>query len=561
MQKTSRRAFLRGLGTTAGGLVLVPELAKAAGSARRPNVILIMTDDQGYGDLGCHGNEHIKTPNLDRLHAESVRFDSFYVCPVCSPTRACLMTGRYNYRTGAIDTYLGRSMMHGDEVTVAEMLGAGGYQTAIFGKWHLGDNHPMRAVDQGFHESVVHRGGGLCQPSDWPGNTYFDPILSHNGHDQQYKGYCTDIYTDQAIRFIEARRDRPFFVCLSTNAPHTPLQIGDSYVQPYLDAGIDNETAKVYGMITNIDDNVGRLLTKLKELGLEEDTIVIFLTDNGPQGSRQGVRWNAGLRAAKGSAYEGGIRVPFFVRWPGRLEAGKQVDRIGAHIDVLPTLLEACGVAKPEGVQLDGRSLWPLITGEDVDWPDRTLYFQWHRGDAPEMYRACAARGQRYKLVNGEELYDITNDPGEKHDIAAEHPDVVAEMRAGYEAWFKDVSATRGYAPPRIHIGTPHENPAVLTRQDWRGAEGWGRKDLGYWLVHVASGGNYDVTLTFDALEEAGPVRFKLGDATIESDMPKGATACTFDGVSLPKGNARIDASMPLEGARVGVWQISIRKV
>ena len=248
MQKTSRRAFLRGLGTTAGGLVLVPELAKAAGSARRPNVILIMTDDQGYGDLGCHGNEHIKTPNLDRLHAESVRFDSFYVCPVCSPTRACLMTGRYNYRTGAIDTYLGRSMMHGDEVTVAEMLGAGGYQTAIFGKWHLGDNHPMRAVDQGFHESVVHRGGGLCQPSDWPGNTYFDPILSHNGHDQQYKGYCTDIYTDQAIRFIEARRDRPFFVCLSTNAPHTPLQIGDSYVQPYLDAGIDNETAKVYGV-------------------------------------------------------------------------------------------------------------------------------------------------------------------------------------------------------------------------------------------------------------------------------------------------------------------------
>jgi len=526
-----------------------------------PNVVLILTDDQGYGDIGRHGNDQVRTPHLDRLHDQSVRFEQFYVCPVCSPTRACLMTGRYNYRTGAIDTYVGRSMMHPDEVTLAEMLAGAGYRTGIFGKWHLGDNYPMRAMDQGFQESLVHRGGGLCQPSDWPGNTYFDPILSRNGKDEKSSGYCTDVFTDAAIEFIKANRDRPFFAYLSTNAPHTPLQIGDDYVAPYAKMGLDEDLAKVYGMITNIDDNVGRVVAALDALGIADNTIVIFLTDNGPQGFKKKVRYNAGLRGAKGTVYEGGIRVPCFVRWPARLEAGKTIDRIAAHIDMVPTLLEACAAPVPDGVALDGRNLMPLLNGEATEWADRTIYFQWHRGDEPELYRDCAARDQRYKLVNGKELYDIQNDPGEQHDIAADFPDIVEEMRAGYEDWFADVSATRGYAPPRIHLGTPHENPVTLTRQDWRGTDSWGDKALGYWEVHVARAGPYDVTLRFKALRDAGDAHLTFGERDLAQTLEAGATSCTFRDVALAVGDGRLEAWIPRRDKPAGVFQIDVERL
>lgn len=562
MNVHSRREFLNVAMRMTGMAAMAPRFAVAQTleGKPRPNVVLILTDDQGYGDLGCHGNDTIKTPNLDKLHDESVRFDRFYVSPVCAPTRASLMTGRYNYRTGAIDTYIGRAMMYPDEVTVAELLSAGGYRTGIFGKWHLGDNYPMRAMDQGFQESLVHRGGGLCQPSDWPGNTYFDPILSHNGQDEKSHGYCTDVFTNAAMAFIEANRDWPFFVYLPTNAPHTPLQVDDKYVAPYRALGLDEDLAKVYGMVANVDENVGRLLAKLDALGLADNTIVLFITDNGPQSGKNGVRWNAGMRGAKGTVYEGGIRVPCFVRWPARLEAGKVIDRIAAHIDVMPTLLDACGVAKPEGLQLDGRDLMPLLLGEAADWPDRTLYFQWHRGDVPELYRDCAARGQRYKLVNGKELYDIETDPGEQHDVAAANPEIVAAMRAGYEAWFKDVGGTRGYAPPRIYLGTSHENPTVLTRQDWRGAEGWGPRDLGHWEVHVAREGTFDVTLLFDPLDEPGEIQFRLGNAELKQTLDTGATACMFAGVAFEAGDGRLEASVPREGKRGGVDYVEVRQ-
>src|SRR5438876_8306523 len=273
------------------------------------------------------------------------------------------MTGRYNYRTGVVDTFLGRAMMHGDEVTVAEMLGANGYRTAIFGKWHLGDNHPMRPQDQGFQESLVHRGGGIGQHADPPGNRYFDPVLQHNGRPVKMRGYCSDIFTDEAIRYIGRQGDRPFFVYLAYNCPHEPLQVPDDYYQLYQKMNLAHDqfpkighplpgearqdvTAKVYGMITNIDDNLGRLFAKLDELKLADETIVVFLTDNGPQQ----VRYNSGLLERKGSVHEGGIRVPCFIRWPaGKLEPGRVVDRIAAHIDLTPTLLAACGVPKPAG--------------------------------------------------------------------------------------------------------------------------------------------------------------------------------------------------------------------
>ncbi|MCY4121082.1 MAG: arylsulfatase, partial [Acidobacteria bacterium] len=278
----------------------------------RPNIVLIITDDQGWAQLGSHGDPVLQTPHLDRLAAESVEMTRFYVSPVCAPTRAALLTGRYNYRTGVVDTYIGRAMMEPGEITIAEMLRDAGYRTGIFGKWHLGDNYPLRSTDQGFDESVVHRGGGIGQPSDPPaGSDYFDPILFHNGEQKRYRGYVTDILVDEAIRWIGDGGDRPFFAYVPTNAPHSPYLVPDSYRQPYSAQGLSDRDARIYGMITNIDDNAGRLLAHLEERDLSGDTIVIFMTDNGPTTRL----YHAGLRAQKGSVYENGIRVPFFARW------------------------------------------------------------------------------------------------------------------------------------------------------------------------------------------------------------------------------------------------------
>lgn len=497
MKTQSRREFLA---TTAVGSVSVSSLfllsacTKLKTKAERPpNIVLIVTDDQGFGDLGCHGNDKIKTPNLDRLCSEGVELTQFHVSPVCSPTRASLMTGRYNYRTGVVDTYLGRSMMYPDEVTLAELLKASGYQTGIFGKWHLGDTYPLRPNEQGFHESLVHEGGGLAQPSGPEGNSYFNPILQHNGKSEKYEGYCSDIFTTTAIQFIENNKAQSFFAYLAFNAPHEPLQIEQKYVEPYKAMGLDDTTAGVYGMVTNLDENVGRLLEKLTTLNLNENTIVVFMTDNGPQHNR----YNCGMRDRKGSVYEGGIRVPCFIRWQGTLKGGLKVDRLSAHIDILPTLLEICGVSKPSGLSLDGQSLFPLLSGRRIDWQDRTLFFQWHRGDEPVLYKNCAARSQQYKLVNGKELYDLGVDPGEQNDIAAQNPGVVEKMCKDYESWFRDVSSTRGYKPPRIQLGTQFQNPVVLTRQDWRGANNWSDADVGYWEVFVTQTGSYTITLRF----------------------------------------------------------------
>jgi arylsulfatase A-like enzyme len=565
----SRRDFLR---TVAGAAAAAPlagcVLSREAGAVgRSPNVLLIMTDDQGWGDLGCHGNEKIRTPNLDRLAAESVEMTRFYVEPVCAPTRACLMTGRYKYRTGVTDTYLGRAMMHTDEVTVAEGLGRAGYATGIFGKWHLGDNYPLRPIDQGFQTGVWHLGGGMSQPADPPESSgYFDAIYQVDGREERIDGYCTDVFAQACLAFIEKHRDRPFFAYLPTNAPHTPLQVPDKYWKPYQEAGLDETTAKVYGMVENIDENVGRILRRLDELGLAERTIVIFLTDNGPQ---QRDRYKGGLRAGKGTVYEAGIRVPFFVRWPERLRGGRTVDTIAAHIDVMPTLLAACGAAPPKDRKIDGRSLLPLWTGEAGAWPDRTLFLQWHRGDVPQMYRDAAAVGQRWKLVmhlkGGEprlELYDLVADPGEKQDVADGHPDVVKRLRAAYEGWFKDVSATRGYEPPRIHLGTEHENPVRLSRQDWRGPQaGWGRKSLGYWEVHVARGGTYEVTFLFAPAKKVRTAVFELGDARHTAEVPAGEGRCMFEKVTLAAGDGRLRARLEGDGDPVGVHYVIVNRL
>jgi arylsulfatase A-like enzyme len=527
-------------------LPLVLLLLAASPQDRKPNVLLIITDDQGYGDLGCHGNPQIRTPHLDAFAKESVRLSQFHVCPVCSPTRSSLLTGRYNYRTGVVDTFQGRSMMHADEVTLAEFLGGAGYRTAIFGKWHLGDNYPLRAMDQGFQESLTIRGGGLGQPSDPPGGDHYtDATMYRNGKPFKTKGYCSDVYTDAAMQFIAANKDKPFFVYLPFNAPHDPLETPEGYLKPYLDAGLKDPTASIYAMVTNIDDNVGRLLKKLDELGLARDTIVIFMTDNGPQQQR----YNGEMRGLKGTVFQGGIRVPFYVRWPAVLKAGLEVPMPAAHIDVTPTLLEACGAGRHKMPQMDGINLLPVLKGGPAPG-DRPLFFQWHRGDVPEKNRSCGVRKGRWKLVRlastGKPmLFDLDADPGEKTDISSAHTDVVDELTKAHEEWFEEMRRTREFEPPRIKPGTSHEDPVLLSRQERRGPRAGESGDAaGGWLVDLEKETAFDVTLHFKAPGTAAKLTYACGSISKEIDVAGDATSILLKGVVHPAGQARISASI-----------------
>jgi arylsulfatase A-like enzyme len=571
------------------GLALLAAAAPSAFAAERtskPNVVIVLTDDQGFGELGVTGNPLIRTPHMDRLAAEGLSLVNFHVMPVCSPTRACLMTGRYNYRTGITDTFRGRSLMHPDETTLAEMLAAGGYRTGIFGKWHLGDNYPLRAMDKGFQESLVLNGGGLAQPGDPPDpvderGAYFNATLRHNGAWIKTKGYVSDVLTDAAMRFIQEHRDRPFFVYLPFNCPHGPHQVPDEYRRHYpasafraaafprkghpMPATHDaDDLARVYGMIENIDDNVGRLLAKLAELKLAGNTIVILFSDNGCQ---QHNGYNAGFQGWKGTPLEGGIHQFCFIRWPAQLKAGRRVDRIAAHIDLAPTLLELCGVPKPTRVQFDGVSLAPLLLGRQVTWSDRVLFFQWHRGDVPQRYRAFAARCQDWKLVqplgapeagwDGKtafQLYDMAHDPLELHDLATQRPDRVARLKAAYDAWFDAVTAGRDYAvPSRIFLGATQENPVLLTRQDWRGS--------GYWEVNVVAGGDYDVKLRFQPRPADTEATFSCGRVSRQQPIEPGETQCIFRRVRLPAGPARLQAGSGKGPAALGVQYLEITRV
>jgi arylsulfatase A-like enzyme len=555
--------------------------------AAPPNVVLVLTDDQAYGDVGRHGNPVLKTPHIDHFANQAVECTHFYACPVCAPTRASLMTGRYYYRTDVTDTYNGRALMRPDEVTLAQLLAAAGYRTGLFGKWHLGDNYPLRPQDRGFHEVLMHRGGGIGQPSDPPGSSYDHPVLEHNGKLEAFDRYCTDLFTDEAIKFIEESKGRPFFVYLPYNCPHTPLQspaaetaiyskldltpaafpqIGQPWPSPKLRPDL---LARLYGMVGNIDSNFGRLLAKLDELKLADNSIVIFLSDNGPQEGR----YNAGLRGLKGSVYEGGIRVPCFVRWPaGHIVGGRRVDAACAPIDIVPTIAAACGVPLPAGRTIDGLNLLPAWRGEPP--PMRTLFVQWHRGDAPEKFRACAVRGPRYKLVQATgaranadfvplfELFDILADPFEQRDCANQEPEIVGKMMGEYGHWFADVTKG-GFASVRPQLGTSHENPTRLTRQDWRGPKSanWEGKGLGYWEVNLPTPGTFDVTVTLKGIANNATVHFRLGDVTAAKPVGAGTATLTFRALKFPAGDARLETWIELAGESAGVWDVEVKRV
>lgn len=548
----------------------------------RPNVIFIIMDDLCWGDLNCHGNPYTRTPNLNRMHAGSARLTRYCTGPLCSPARACVMTGRYHQRTRVIDTYCGRSMIDPAEISLGHLFRDAGFHTGCFGKWHLGDCYPMRPDDLGFEETLTHKSGGIGQPGDYFDNfyretrgeeSYFDPYLFKNGEPVKYRGYCTDLFTDATIDFIESHQDEPFFAYLATNAPHSPLQIADEWADPFRKKGVNETHSRLYGMVENIDMNVGRILAKLDELGLAESTLVVYTSDHGPCGSArnpeapqgQRDRYNAGLRGIKGSVYEGGIRVPSFWRLPGTIRQGFDVDRVTHPIDVMPTFIEACGLRVPEA-QLDGASLLPLLTERQSPdaWPDRKVFMQWHRGDVPVPYRNYAVITQQFKLTrpgptgfvplgheehHPDELYDLQEDPCEKTNRSAENPEVVESLRTAYDAWLDDVSSTRGpstYDPPFIHVGSHKENPTVLSQQDWRlywGTEGWRRDDLrGRWHVVVEHAGDYNVTLRFRPDIPSGTARVRANDRQWATRLDNGNMFCTLTNVYLSPGHAEIEA-------------------
>ncbi len=486
--------------------------------AKRPNILLIITDDQGYGDLALHGNPHVSTPTLDRLGRESMRFDRFFVSPLCAPTRSSLLTGRYSLRTGVSGVSQGEETMRAEEVTLAEALRGAGYRTGLFGKWHNGEHYPYTPNGQGFQEAFGFNLG------HW--NNYFDTTLKRNGRSVPTKGFITDVLTDAALDFINAKRDEPYFCYLSYNAPHSPFQVPDKYFDKYKAKGLDDYLASVYGMVENIDDNVARVLARLDERKQRDNTIVIFMTDNGPNGAR----FNGGMRGTKGSLHEGGSRVPFFLRWPARFKQPRLIPQIAAHLDVLPTLLELCNVPMPKTLPQDGRSLVPLLEGKDKDWPDRTLFTQHQLRP-----NTGAVRTERYRLVNegrGWELFDMASDPAQKTNIAEAQPDVAQRLITAYDTWWREIvpqTRPKGIEQLPIPVGYAQENPVELPvpqSQFTQGLKFNGRHPNNAWLtgwtsaeasvtweLEVVKAGRYAVQLQYLSPKAATGARVQVSVA------------------------------------------------
>lgn len=572
--------------------LLLNMFMSVAQETKLPNVLLIITDDQGYGDLSFTGNPHIKTEVIDNLARESIRLNNFYVSPVCAPTRSSLMTGRYSLRTGVHDTYNGGAIMASDEVTIAEMLKQANYTTGIFGKWHLGDNYPSRPIDQGFDESVIHHSGGMGQVGDITtyfkkDSSYFDPVLWHNGEKEAYEGYCSDVFAEEAIGFIEKNRDSPFFCYLSFNAPHAPLQVPDKYYQMYKSidpaSGFEDDkrpfspmsekdkedARKVYAMVTNLDDNIGKVLKKLDELNIAENTLVIFMTDNGPQQTR----YLAGMRGLKGSVYRGGVRVPFFMKLPSQFEGNKDIVTTTAHIDILPTLADICNVELPKSRIIDGRNLMPLIKGEQVDWTNRSLFFYWTR-KYPELYKNVALQKGRYKLVgqasyNADivdfELFDIDKDPYEQNNIVMENIGIANALKYELDQNFHElVNSENLVNGPRIFIGNENENPTFLSRNDAEGERAiWRQKEIyGKWRVSIAAG-HYNIKYKFDSPLKGNGTMY-LETKTFINQMPiaqQNAGYIEMKNIYLPEMECDFIPFYLVDSKRILPFWVEIEKI
>jgi len=491
----------------------------------QPNILLIMTDDQGFGDVGYHGNPDIQTPNMDQLAQEGAWFRQFYVSSVCAPTRASLLTGRYSMRTGTQWVTRNLESMHPDEVTLAHIFREAGYKTAIFGKWHNGEHYPSNPSGMGFDLFFGFNGGHH--------NNYFDTRLEYNSEMVQTEGYITDVLTDSTIAFIKRNHNNPFLAYVPYNAPHSPFQLPDKYYDRYAAMGYDARTASAYGMVENIDDNLGRLLTTLDELGIAENTIVIFLTDNGPNGHR----YNAFMRGIKASVHEGGVRVPLFIRWPGKIDAGTVIEELTAHIDLLPTLVDLTGIPEPVTKPLDGSSFAWLLLNQQSHFPDdRLLFFHHSRWDSLEVYPG-SVRNHQYRLVREYdrdwELFDMKADPGQQFDITHLQPAMADSFIQAYYEWFGDVTANLpserripvGYKEaPGIRLPAPqafYEGEIGYHGAGWANdwLDNWAStEDRSWWYLDVIDSGSYEVVAEYSIAEQnlGTRVRFSVGDSFVE---------------------------------------------
>ncbi|MEX0321303.1 MAG: arylsulfatase [Puniceicoccaceae bacterium] len=462
----------------------------------RPNIILVMTDDQGMGDLSCLGNPILKTPNLDKFYHMSTRFTEFHVSPTCAPTRSALMSGRHEFRNGVTHTIKERELMALSSTTFPQLLNKSGYETGIFGKWHLGDIDEYQPYNRGFSETFIHGAGGIGQSypgscADFPPNRvaetrYFDNAILHNDTIVNTDGFCTDVFFEAALGFIKKNHESgtPYFAYITPNAPHGPMIAPEEYAKRWLDDGWDKNTAGRYGMIENIDDNFGLLMQKLDQWDAWDNTLVIFMTDNG-QAGRGGKKdgknmkmWTAGFKTGKGSPFEGGTHVPAFWRWKGVLKEGQDINALTAHIDVFKTFCDLAGVAVPKGIQkIDGRSMLPLLEDPKARWKDRTLFVhkgRWEKGEDPNLSKLkdCAVRTQRWRFVNNKELYDISKDPYEEVDVAAQYPEVIARLRKAYDKWWAEtvplmVNEDKPYSPEQPQTVRYEKQLAERGIPDW----------------------------------------------------------------------------------------------
>lgn len=520
------------------------ELKKTCKVSERPNILLVVTDDQGMGDLGWTGNKVLKTPYLDRFALESTRLNNFIVSPLCAPTRASLMTGRYNYRTGIWDTWMGRMCMHSDEVTVAEVLNDNGYATGIFGKWHLGDSIPMRPQDRGFEDTL--------QWVDSIGSR-FNPEMELNGKIERMDGFIDDICTDAAIDFIEKNADRPFFAYVPFFMPHDHKkpQVPQKYIDMYEDAvGLSQGDKEIYAMVSNLDENFGRLMRKLKQLDIEENTLVVFISDNGPltdspdlvsmpeilacRTHDYGYRYNAGLRGGKTNVYEGGIKVPCFVRWPGRINADYDQPAMCAHIDIMPTLLSLAGIESWDGLPVDGIDLSGLLFNANR-LPERALIIQSDRVEKPRPWHNACVREKRWKLIDNRELYDLENDPAETRNLYKERPEIVRRLRNIYETWFADVTDGDPFVPGYTIIGSPKQKAVRFSI--------YHHHSVGFPLK-VVSKGPYRITIEGiqkDLFNASSKMQLIFNKKTLTSDRIDTDENITFENVMLPLGQYNSD--------------------
>ncbi len=596
----------------------------------QPNVVIVITDDQGYGDLSCHGNPVLKTPSIDDLYAESIRLKDYHVAPTCSPTRAALQSGHWTNRTGVWHTIMGRSMIREDEPTIGQVFSQAGYATGMFGKWHLGDNFPYRPEDRGYTEVLRHGGGGVGQTPDYWDNAYFDGSYWHNGKPEAVKGYCTDVYFEYAKKFIKNQKDagKPFLAYISTNAPHGPHHAPEESAAPYLDVEIPSSNAKskpvnarqknransaktqnklkmahFFGMIANIDDNVGALRKFLDKEGLTENTIFIFTTDNGTASGHP--IYNAGMRGNKGSQYDGGHRVPFFVHWPaGGLTKPMDVEPVTHAVDILPTLIDLCEIDSPKEIEFDGHSLASLLRGKpdpNVQWDERILVTDSQRVKDPIMWKSSSVMTSKWRLIDGKSLYDIKADPGQKQDVATAYPAEVRRLREFYQGWWEEIEPSFNN-DTAIYIGHPQDNPSRLTSHDWitTGSTPWNQshirkgtdepKNTGFWNVKVCTAGKYQIRLRRWPEESKAPInvgmppgkpvpgtkpfrmtpgrQFNLNKATIEiagkslsTDFEQNALEAVIT-AELPKGKTKLTAKFHgADGSTVGAYYAYIKLI